>query len=102
MRDTEGVLHSLQFIEPKGDKLFLKGGRVSGCYHAIGKLKRILCICEGYADGASIYEGTGHAVAVAFNAGNLKAVAQALRAKHPDLTLIVCADDDSKRLATQG
>ena len=53
-------------------------------------------IAEGFATGASIHEATGHAVAVAFNAGNLKAVAQALRAKFPTLRLIVAADDDWK------
>ncbi|MBL0168493.1 MAG: toprim domain-containing protein, partial [Propionivibrio sp.] len=47
-----------------------------------------------FATGASIHEATGYPVAVAFNAGNLEPVAKALRAKFPDLRLIVCADDD--------
>ena len=70
------------------------GGRVKGCYHSIGKPAGVLIVCEGYATGASIHESTGHAVAVAFNAGNLPAVALALRAKYPDLKIIVGADDD--------
>ena len=94
MRDGE-ELHSLQFIGPNGDKRFLAGGRVSGCYFPIGKPERALCIAEGYATGASINEATGYAVAVAFNAGNLLPVARALRAKFPDVRLVVCADDDA-------
>lgn len=94
MRDTAGTLHSLQVIDPEGGKRFQPGGRVKGCYHAIGKPEGVLIVCEGYATGASIHEATGCAVAVAFNAGNLEAVALALRSKYPDARLIVAADDD--------
>ena len=79
MRDTAGTLHSLQTIGPDGDKRFQKGGRVTGCYHVIGKPAGAVIVCEGYATGASIHEATGQAVAVAFNAGNLEPVALALR-----------------------
>ena len=91
---SSGKLHSLQFIAPDGSKRFLPGGRVSGCYHAIGKPNGLLCITEGYATGASVHEATGHAVAVSFNWGNMGPVALALHAKFPDLRLILCADDD--------
>jgi len=95
MRDTAGNLHSLQTITADGEKRFLSGGRVKGCYHAIGKPKGgALIVCEGYATGASINEATGQAVAIAFNAGNLEAVALALRAKYPALKIIIAADDD--------
>lgn len=92
------ALHSLQFINADGHKRFLPGGRVAGCYFSIGNRKdaAALCIAEGYATGATIHEATGYPVAVAFNAGNLDAVARALRAKIPDVTLILCADDDFK------
>jgi hypothetical protein len=53
-----------------------------------------LCLCEGFATGASIHEATGYPVAVGFNAGNLLAVAKALRKRFPELDLLVCADDD--------
>ena len=95
MRD-EAALHGLQFIEADGEKQFLTGSRVSGCYFLIGEPDGALCIAEGYATGASIHEATGTAVAVAFNAGNLTAVARALRTRFPDLRLIICADDDAR------
>ena len=94
MRDTAGTLHSLQTIGTDGGKLFHPGGRVKGCYFGIGKPAGSLIVCEGFATGASIHEATGQAVAVAFNAGNLDAVALALRAKYPALTIVIAADDD--------
>ena len=94
LRDMAGTPQSLQTIAPDGDKRFHPGGRVKGCYHSIGKPAGVLIVCEGYATGASIHEATGDAVAVAFNAGNLQAVALTLRAKYPALKIIVAADDD--------
>ena len=102
MRDTAGTLHSLQVIDPEGDKRFQPGGRIKGCYHAIGKPEGVLIVCEGYATGASIHEATGHAVAVAFNAGNLLEVAQALHGKYPTLQLILAADDDWQTAGNPG
>jgi putative DNA primase/helicase len=102
-RNVEGVIQSLQFIHSEhreGDnKRFLPGGDLKGCYFPVGKLNGVLCVAEGYATGASIYEATGHAVAVAFNAGNIEAVTRGLRNKFPEEKLIICADDDYK---TQG
>ncbi|HYS86324.1 MAG TPA: AAA family ATPase [Bradyrhizobium sp.] len=98
MSDDAG-LHSLQFIAIDGDKRFLPGGRVSGCYFIIGESEGALCIAEGYATAASIHEATGFAVAVAFNATNLLPAARALRTKFPSSRIIVCADDDA---ATEG
>lgn len=102
MRDTLGKLQSLQTIAPDGGKRFQPGGRVKGCYFAIGKPDGVLIVCEGYATGASIHEATGHAVAVAFNAGNLRTVAESLRAKHPALKIILAADDDADTLGNPG
>lgn len=93
-RDAHGVLHTLQFIGPDGAKRFLSGGRIAGCYCPIGRPLDSLLICEGYATGATLYAATGRAVAVAFNAGGLQPVASALRAKFPELSLIIVADND--------
>ncbi len=96
LRDVSGQLHSLQFIMPGGEKRFITGGRKRGCYYAIGRPVDALCIAEGYATAATIYEATGHATACAFDAGNLEPVARALRGKFPDLRLILCADNDQE------
>lgn len=102
MRDTAGTLHSLQVIDPEGGKRFQPGGRVKGCYHSFGKPGRVLVVAEGYATGSSIHEATGHAVAVAFNAGNVRAVAEALHQKYPALKIILAADDDHRTEGNPG
>jgi putative DNA primase/helicase len=95
-------LHSLQFIGPDGEKRFLAGGRVNGCYYLIGEPNNALYVAEGFATGASVFEATGCAVAVAFNAGNLLPVARALRAKFPEIRLTICADDDANTPGNPG
>ena len=98
--DGSGAIHTLQFIHPEkrdGDnKRFLPGGDYRSRYFSIGAMEgsEPLCLCEGYATGASIHEATSYPVQVAFNTGNLLPVAQALRARFPSLRLVLCADDD--------
>lgn len=95
LRDAHGTLHSLQFIGADGSKKFLTGGRVAGCYFAMGRPRNALLLCEGYATAATVFAATGEATAVAFNAGNLPTVARALRSKFPHIKIVVCADDDA-------
>lgn len=94
-RDADGRLHTLQFIGPEGSKRFLTGGRLAGCYYAIGRPGDALLLAEGYATGATLHQATGRGVAVCFNCGNLIAVARALRAKFPSLRFVICADNDT-------
>ncbi len=89
-----GRITSLQFINDTREKRFLPDGEKGG--HLIGKIEngKPVCFCEGFATGASIYEAVDHPVVVAFDAGNLKKIAMAFRAKHPNIQIIVCADND--------
>lgn len=94
--DINGVMHGLQFISADGSKKFKTGTAKSGHFHKIGKSRdNTVIICEGYATGATIHEATGHAVVIAFDAGNLLPVSQAIRSKFPDIKIIIAADDDS-------
>jgi putative DNA primase/helicase len=68
-------IYSLQFIAD-ASKIFLKGGRVKGCYYPIGKLTNPLWVAEGFATAASVHEVTNDAAICAFNAGNLVAVVE--------------------------
>lgn len=94
LSDEQGKIRTLQRIDTHGSKRFHPGGEVTGNSYLIGQPDDCLVICEGYATAASIHEATGHPVAVAFNAGNLQPVAEAMRAKYPEARLIVAADDD--------
>jgi len=94
IHDNDGVIHSLQTIDPTGKKRFLPGGKLSGHYFSIGVPDTHVIVCEGYATGLTIHMCTHMPVAVAFFAGNLAAVAQALRRKYPNVQIVVAADDD--------
>ena len=71
LRDHKGKLWSFQEIDHKGNKLFLKNGKVKGLFHNIGEQTDVIYIGEGYATMASVHAATGKASVVAFNAGNL-------------------------------
>ena len=101
VRDLASTLHGLQFISPGGVKRFLKGGRVRGLCAWLGDLpspsgdeQPTLLIAEGMATAASLREASGHTVVIAFHAGNLGAVAAAVRARYYGARIVVCADDD--------
>lgn len=101
-RDAHGTLHTLQFISADGSKRFLTGGRITGCYYAIGRPNDSLLLAEGLATGSTLHQATGAAVAVCFNCGNLLSVARALRDKFPRLRLVICADNDSQTPGNPG
>lgn len=98
-----GVLVNLQRITPDGGKRFLFGGRIKGAYSPLGRITpgKPLYICEGWATGATLHE-SGHTVACAMNAGNLKSVALALRTDYPDTEIIIAGDDDRETAGSLG
>ena len=98
-RNISGNLTGVETIAPDGKKRWVKGSTKVASFHLIGMPSGTICIAEGYATAATIYAATGHAVAVAFDAGNLTPVAAALRKRFAANDLIVCADDDR---ATEG
>ncbi|MFP3604688.1 PriCT-2 domain-containing protein [Paraburkholderia sp. SIMBA_053] len=105
MMDMDKKVHSVQAILPdatnplKRDKTYLAGGDKRGHFFRIGQPKtrndkHVVLIAEGFATAASLHKSTGHCVFVAFDAGNLKPVAEAVRAKVPTATIVLCADND--------
>lgn len=106
--DISGRIHGLQFILDKTkqkdliekhngrDKQFWPAGVVKKShFHLIGSPTNLLLIAEGYATAASIHEATGFPVAIAFDAGNLQSVTQALKKRYPQTNILICADDDA-------
>lgn len=98
-----GVQVNLQRIALDGSKRFLSGGRVQASYSPLGIIdpNQPLCICEGWATAATLHQ-SGYTVAAAMNAGNLKPVALALRAKYPGLQIIIAGDDDRQTKGNPG
>lgn len=94
IRDGNGELCSLQFIDRDGNKRFLSGGKIAGCYHTLGDYGGTLCIVEGLATGLTLHKATGLTVVIAFHAGNLLPVAHAIRSTHSTSRILICGDND--------
>ena len=92
--NTAGDLTTCQTIDDNGSKILLSGGRKAGSFHCIAG-SEVLSICEGYATGLSIHLATGFTVYCAIDAGNLRAVAEAVRRQHPQSQIILAADNDA-------
>ncbi|MCP9760732.1 DUF927 domain-containing protein, partial [Aquitalea sp. S1-19] len=93
-----GELVNLQIIGNDGSKRFLTGGQVKGASLALGWQKdpASVLICEGWATGCTLHEATGLPVVVAFNAGNLKTMAQRMATSLAEsVPVLVCGDSDS-------
>lgn len=88
------ALTNLQLIGPDGQKRFLAGGRVDGCFFNLKGDPELTVLCEGVATGFKIWEATGLTVVVAFNAGNLLRVARDFRQNRPSAPLLIAGDDD--------
>lgn len=103
--DEAGVLWNYQRIFAKRigdgpDKLFRKGCRKIGLFHALSgdRHSKTIYICEGFATAASICLAVGSdevAVICAFDSGNLEPVAKVIRDMAPQSHIVICADDDA-------
>lgn len=89
-------LWNLQYIGPDGEKRFMKGARVDGCFFSLrGSAEHnIIVETEGVATGFTIWRATGLSVVVAFNSGNLVKVARELQLWRPLTDVLVAGDDD--------
>ena len=95
MADPTGTIWNMQSIAPDGEKRFLKGGRTKDVFWHAGKAVDRLVIGEGMATVAAIRRATGLPVIAALSAHNLPIVAALVRARCPDLQIIIAADDDA-------
>lgn len=94
VRDADGRLTSLEFINAEGEERSLSNGRREGCYFSCGVPGMIIVVAEGFSTAASIHEATGHASVAAFGKNNLRDVSEILQHKHPTARLVIAADND--------
>lgn len=98
---ADKALTGLQFIQPDGQKRFITGTRKAGSWCVLKPEGipptdwSIILVAEGWATAASLHTATGLPVFIAFDCGNLSAVAQYIRRQFPAARLLVCADDDA-------
>ncbi|MTI13803.1 AAA family ATPase [Sansalvadorimonas verongulae] len=104
VHDEQDNICSLQYIwqEPDGtfQKRYKTGGKKAGGLHLIGEITEPLYEAEGYSTAATIHEETGCGVIVAFDKGNLEAVAR--RMEGVAQQRIIAADNDSKTEGNPG
>jgi len=94
---SDGNLQSVQSIFSDGAKRFHSGGKMAGGHCWIGdpSESETLLIAEGFATADSLFQATNLAVCIAFNAGNLKPVAQMLASQFIGKKIVICADNDT-------
>ena len=110
MVDWYGVLWNVQAIFAAKDatlgrdKDFLGGGLKCGLFHLLGTIdpSGTLLVAEGCSTGATLHETTGAPILVAFDAGNLLAVATEARRRFPMIDLVVAADNDRHTTGNPG
>ena len=100
--DTDHKIWSYQSIDESGCKRFMKAGKVSGNFYQIGEIKDQVYISEGFSTGATLNQVLNVPVVVAFNAGNLKAVAIAVALKYPQIKITLAADNDTDTAGNPG
>ncbi len=95
--DGNGLIWSLEAIKPNGKKRFQRHGKKRGNWFEISGKKgnRELFIVEGYSTGATIHEQTGGTVIVAFDAGNMAAIAKDIKTIYQGLNISIAADNDT-------
>lgn len=92
--DLSGITN-VQCVHTDGTKRFLRDGLVEGGFYRIGfpvNPRQRVYVCEGFATAATVNELTGHPSVVAFNCGNLMAVASSHRQYRP----VIVSDNDHR------
>jgi putative DNA primase/helicase len=110
MMDVRGEIRGLQIIRGrargKGElekQYWPRGLAKQGTFHLVGGIPRgVVLLAEGYATAATLHQATGLPVAVAFDAGNLRPVAETLAKAYRKCRLLVCADDDYRTPGNPG
>ena len=101
--DTAGRIHGLQFLRTRAQsrqgkrpakEFWPPGLAKKGHFHLIGSPSWVVLVAEGYSTGATLHMATGYPVAIAFDAGNLLSVTEALKKRYPRTKILICADDD--------
>ncbi|ECO1727355.1 hypothetical protein AIJ29_24715, partial [Salmonella enterica] len=97
LQNADGVMRSMQTIDPEGNKRLTKDAEKSGNFFVVGgtlKNGRPIVCAEGYATAASGAMALRMPVVMAIDSGNLVKVAERLHQKYPDSPMLFLGDDD--------
>ena len=97
------VLVNVQLIhENCKEKRFLQRGKKKGCYFYMAGNGATKGIAEGFATADAVRQCVNHGMFVAFDAGNLRHVADMVRARFPFSPVTIYADDDHHKHDAKG
>lgn len=94
-------LCGLQFIQPDGFKPYLTGTKKKGSFYCLKPADyqpndtQTIYITEGWSTGVSVFMAMNGLVFIAFDKGNLKAVAVFVRSKYLQAMIVICGDNDA-------
>lgn len=102
LRNINGDIQSIQWIDANGNKLFLESAPTKAAFFSVGLdllnqehfRNSPILIGEGYATIATVHELTGFPCVAAMTCHNLLHVAEAINTKFPTHKIIFIADND--------
>ncbi len=105
LRNVQGNLRTVEYIDPAGKKNLKKDAEKTGNFFVFGgelQPGKPVLYAEGYATAGSLHLATGMPVVMTVDAGNLVTVSQTLKAAFPDSPHIILGEDDFTRKDNKG
>ena len=104
MKDIYGQLKGYQILNANGSKVFAKGIRLAGLFHALTDLMDNvpIGIAESYVTAATCYELLPMPTITAFTSENLEQTAEILRERYPNSPVVIFADNDAHLAQNKG
>lgn len=110
LANIKGELQTIQIINEKGDKRFLKNGTKRGNFYSFKPIDNTkpTIVTEGFATGQTIYdtldkqEQDKYNVVSCIDSSNIMPVVEALKQENDNAKFIICADNDLKTEITTG
>lgn len=97
---ADGLIQSVQSIEPDGSKMFHPGAPVKGATLALMPDRDgPVVVVEGFATGATVQAATGLTVLIGFSKGALVDAAKIAAARFPGRPIIIGADTNGLEVA---
>ena len=101
-KNKDNQIRTIQSIDEKGNKRFLKGAEKQGNFFLIkGSIKeneKTIYITEGVATAISINHATNCPTIACFDAGNIEKTLKELQEKFTDKNIVIAADNDRFKL----
>ena len=104
LSNISGTVTAAQTITPAGVKMLVAGSSKRGAYHAVNAQEKpqSIILAEGLATALTAHLMRPNAMIIAaIDAGNLLPVAQVMRQQHPDVQIIIAADNDHQAGASE-